>query len=118
MEGRRAALEGMLVQMRGEYAAKLPERLAQIETLWRRLAGGDTASGGELVRAAHSIAGAAATFGLPEVGSAARELELALRDSQAGDDVFREACASRVTESVARLLEVSRAAISAPRGRV
>ena len=114
MEARRAALEQMLAQMRGEYASKLSERLAQIETLWREVTAGDTTRGEELLRAAHSIAGAAATFGLPEVGRAALELELALRAvNPAGDD----SSASRVAESVARLFDVSRAAIGDARER-
>lgn len=118
MEARRAALEQMLAQMRGEYAARLSERLARIETLWREVAAGDTTRGEELVRAAHSIAGAAATFGLPEVGRAALELELALRAAHAaGSAESNDVGASHVAKSVARLFDVSRAAISGARER-
>ena len=52
--------------MRQEYARKLPEQLALIESLWHEIAGGSDSRRDELLRTAHSMAGAAATFGLPK----------------------------------------------------
>ena len=65
--------------MRQEYARKLPEQLALIESLWHEIAGGSDSRRDELLRTAHSMAGAAATFGLPKVGDAALELERVLQ---------------------------------------
>jgi len=65
---------------RADYRAALPQRLAQIELLWREVLSGDNATQAmaSLERCAHSLAGSGATFGFAGVGSAARELELAV----------------------------------------
>ena len=113
----RAALQGFLAEMRAEYARKLPERLAQIESLWREVSGGDASRDAELLRAAHSIAGAAATFGMPEVGSAALELEAALQPPLAGSGALPGADRKHIEEAIAQLLRISQTAISAARDR-
>ena len=74
-----AALRTLLADIRDEYARKLPEQLALIDSLWREVAGGSDSRREQLLRAAHSMAGAAATFGLPRVGKAALELERVLQ---------------------------------------
>jgi HPt (histidine-containing phosphotransfer) domain-containing protein len=103
----RAALQELLANMRDEYASKLPEKLAHIGWLWRELAGGADSCGGELLRAAHSIAGAAATFGLPGVSKAALELELVLQAlcARGGPPHDREAIL--IDAGIARLLRAS-----------
>lgn len=65
---------------RADYGRALPERLAQIELLWQQALNGDNAvqALATLERCAHSLAGSAATLGFAGVGSAARELELAV----------------------------------------
>lgn len=57
-----------------EYRAELPAKIAQMEALWSagRIA--------ELKRVLHTLAGSAGTFGLPEVGDAARAAEECLVD--------------------------------------
>jgi len=70
-----ASVEELLAAMRAEYRAALPGKLAAIESLWQGLAAGTSSELGELRRLVHSLAGSAKTFGLPEVGLAARGLE-------------------------------------------
>ena len=92
----------MLAEMRGEYARTLPDRMTMIESLWREVSAG-APRGEELLRAVHSIAGGAATFGMPEVGQAAEVLEAALRSALDS---------ARTGEALARLLRVAAAAVS------
>ncbi len=102
-----AALQELLANMRDEYASKLPGKLAHIESLWHELAGGGDSCRDELLRATHSIAGAAATFGLPGVSNAALELERVLQavcaHGGAPDDQER----IRIAAGVAQLLRAS-----------
>jgi HPt (histidine-containing phosphotransfer) domain-containing protein len=102
-----AKLQELLVNMRDEYARKLPEKLAHIELLWREVAGGGDSRREELLRAAHSIAGAAATFGLPGVGDAARELERVLQPVGAHGAAPSDRDRSRIEDRIARLLRAS-----------
>lgn len=69
-----------LEQQRAEYCASLPQRLADIESLWRQVLhdGAPAAALATLERQAHSLAGSGATFGFAGLGDAARALELAL----------------------------------------
>ncbi len=63
------------------FASRLPERLREIDVAWEsaRGAGWDAATSRNLHRLAHSLAGAGATFGFPEVSEAARVLEAHLK---------------------------------------
>ena len=101
MSGEREEFDNALAGMRREYAAALPAKLARIESLWREIGAG-ASKDDELLRVVHSIAGAAGTFGLAEVGDAALELEEALKSPR--DPASIEA-------GIARLLRVSRAAL-------
>ena len=92
----------MLAQLRSDYARVLPERMSNIESLWREFSASG-AGADELLRAVHSIAGGAATFGMPEVGEAAEELEIALRS---GKDP------AQTGSAVTRLLATAQAALS------
>jgi HPt (histidine-containing phosphotransfer) domain-containing protein len=74
-----SALEAELEALRAEYRADLPRRLARIEAL------AAAASRAELARELHSLAGSAATFGLPRVGDAARAAEEHVSRFGAGD---------------------------------
>jgi HPt (histidine-containing phosphotransfer) domain-containing protein len=102
-----AAMQVLLADMRNEYARKLPEQLALIESLWREIDGGSDARREQLLRAAHSMAGAAATFGLPDVGNAALELERVLLPVCARGAVPSDRDRSRVDDRIAQLLRVS-----------
>jgi HPt (histidine-containing phosphotransfer) domain-containing protein len=107
-----AALEELLANMRDEYSRRLPENLAHIEVLWREMAGGDDSRREELLRAAHSIAGAAATFGLPEVGDVARELERMLQPLCARGGAPNDQDRGRIEDGIAQLRRVSPSAIA------
>jgi two-component system, OmpR family, response regulator len=69
-----------LTELRREYRHGLPLKVGRIEVLAKSLAPGlpQRASFDELRRLAHTMAGAAPSFGLPQVGAAARALEEAL----------------------------------------
>lgn len=84
----------MLAEMTAEYRSALPHKLSHIEALWKELVSGEWSPERyeELRRSAHTIAGAAKTFGLPAVSEAARALELALEnfgDGKAGSENLR-----------------------------
>jgi HPt (histidine-containing phosphotransfer) domain-containing protein len=100
-------MQGLLVGMRDEYARKLPEQLTRIEWLWFEMAGGIDSRKDELLRAAHSMAGAAGTFGLPDVGSAALELERALQPVCARGAAPNDGERSRIEGRIAQLLRVA-----------
>jgi CheY-like chemotaxis protein len=69
-----------LTELRKEYRNGLPLKLGRIESLAKALAPGlpKRAEYEELRRLAHSMAGAAPSFGLEAVGAAAKQLETAL----------------------------------------
>ena len=64
-------------ELRAEYRGEMPAKLERLDALWSRVASG--AAGAEEVtelrRALHTIAGSAGSFGLPEIGDAARAAE-------------------------------------------
>jgi HPt (histidine-containing phosphotransfer) domain-containing protein len=102
-----ANLQELLAGMRDEYARALPEKLARIEILWREIVGGGDSPRAELLRTAHSMAGAAATFGLPGVGEAARALELALQSVCEGAGAPSDRDRMRIEAGIAELVRVS-----------
>ena len=76
------AFEAKLAAMQADWAAALPGRVDAIADKLAELseaAAWDAAAALELRRSVHSLAGAGATFGLREVSTRARALELALQ---------------------------------------
>ena len=71
-----SGLDDELEALRDKFAEGLPERLDAIERAWRTVAAADWSDDAlmPLFRAAHSLAGAGATFGYPEVSAEARHL--------------------------------------------
>jgi diguanylate cyclase (GGDEF)-like protein len=69
--------ENTLDALRQHFAGRLPDRLREIEEAWRNAcaAGWREEEAKTAYRLAHSLAGAGATFGFPEVTTAARLLE-------------------------------------------
>ncbi len=63
--------------LRAEYRAGLPDKLAELDGLWRGLASGAMQPGrlADLRRGLHSLAGSARTFGVAGVGEAAAAAE-------------------------------------------
>lgn len=95
----------MLAAVSAEYRAGLPARIAGIDELWGRIMRGvDTAQAmNDLIRALHSIAGSAETFGLTAVGEAAAAAESRLepyRDVQQMPDAVLRAEVTRLLESL------------------
>lgn len=92
-----------MTQQRAEYRASLPGRLQQLEAAWAAAAWHD------LERCAHGIAGSAATFGLAELGDAARVLEESIERLRGGqpDAQVRDALAPDVQDLVARLRSIT-----------
>ncbi len=95
----------MLAAVSAEYRAGLPERLAGIEALWDHVMGGGDAAQPmhDLIRALHSIAGSAETFGLTAVGHAAAAAESSLepyRDIQQMPDAELRAEVTRLLEAL------------------
>ena len=85
MTERPQAILTVISDLRDDYAAALPGRVAQIEELWQRLVAEEVPPAGleELIRMAHGIAGSGSTFGFAQASHAARELEYALQPYQA-----------------------------------
>ncbi len=99
--------------LRDYFAARLPDRLREVEEAWEqaRATGWQEAEARTFHRLAHSLTGAGATFGFPEVTEAARLLEQRLKPAAQGtapppDD-----------EAVAELLDGLRRAGGCPRSR-
>ncbi len=68
------AFKRQLEALSAEYRSGLPEKLEEIDALWRGLPGREA----ELLRALHSVAGSARTFGVKGVSEAAAAAELYL----------------------------------------
>ena len=75
-------IQQRLQQLRAQYAAKLPDRIASLEQQWLALNLADTASKQyeTLVREFHSLAGSGSSYGFPQVSTLAREIETALQE--------------------------------------
>jgi multidomain signaling protein FimX len=75
------ALEETLKILRADYASKLPAVLQTIDEVWQRLQQSWSIPVLEdLHGKVHRIAGAAGSFGFPELGRAAKELEVFLQE--------------------------------------
>jgi HPt (histidine-containing phosphotransfer) domain-containing protein len=74
-------LKRRLGKMREGYRLRAPDKVAAVQLLWERAksAGPEDAVREELVLAAHTMSGSASTLGCEELGSAAMQLESALR---------------------------------------
>jgi len=85
--------EAQLALLRQDYANKLPQKLSEIETIWRNLLANNwQQSDRELLeRALHSLAGSGKTFGFSDLSRVAKTAELMLNQTV---DVFNaEECA-------------------------
>ena len=71
------AFRQQLEAISAEYRSGLPAKLAELDALWRELASGAAEPGrmGDLLRALHSMAGSAKTFGVSGVSEAAAAAE-------------------------------------------
>lgn len=72
-----------------KYFSKLPEKMAEIDALWKKfnLASSDQLSVlTELHRQAHNLTGSAGTFGAEQLSNAAKELEQYTRAAMENKD--------------------------------
>ena len=104
-----SAFAAFLDAQRADYRNSLPQRLAQIESLWRQVLNDERSAEtlATLERCAHSLAGSGATFGFADLGDAARALELAvnpLLDSACALTVAAQTKVSQAIESLQRSL--------------
>ena len=67
-------LEEAFRALQREYVAVLPERLDEVRSLAGAAARGDAGAGAALRVKLHQLAGAAGSYGLPELSDAARAL--------------------------------------------
>lgn len=74
------AFLAFLEAQRSDYRRALPQRVAEIVSLWRVALDGEAPAQAlaKLERCAHGLAGSGATFGFAALGDAARALELAV----------------------------------------
>jgi periplasmic divalent cation tolerance protein len=101
-----------LAELRDLFRPRLAERVGEIEAAWEALrAAPEPAleSLRRLHRLAHSLAGAAGTFGFPAVGNAARALERHLQSAAAATAVRREG--GEIEPLVAALRQATAAAL-------
>lgn len=64
-----------LAALRAVYAKKLPDKMRELTVATQSLDGGDGGTASDLRDLAHKLAGSAPTFGFPELGDAARQIE-------------------------------------------
>lgn len=89
-----------------QFLERLPIRVAEVEEAWRQ-AQASGRSGESMIllhRLAHSLAGAGAMFGLPEVAATAREMERLVRGPAAPE----EAAARRIEALLGELRRAAR----------
>ena len=69
-----------LDELRSDYRRSLPPQLVRICALWQQALHDENPAEAlaTLERCAHNLAGSGGTFGCPDMGDAARELELAV----------------------------------------
>ncbi|MBC3875772.1 diguanylate cyclase [Undibacterium flavidum] len=87
MDDRDQELNDALQALAQVYIAKLPAKLAEIETSAQRFQADPTDRENFIVlhRLLHTMAGSAGTFGFPDVGDQARDLEVRLKNYISGE---------------------------------
>jgi chemotaxis protein histidine kinase CheA len=116
LANRAAEIEDRLRKLKESFRRDLPRRCGEIDAAWRRLrdqgAGIEAAAAAH--RQAHSLAGAAGTFGFPEIGALATALEQQLEvlaRSAAAPSVEQSAL---IADMIARLARMSNAPGGSP----
>jgi HPt (histidine-containing phosphotransfer) domain-containing protein len=95
-----------IAALKERFLDQLPERMRQLEDALA-LIGQDDAAATAAHLVVHSLAGAGATFGCPEVGKAARQMETTL--FPAGNP--RGRCAADYRQCIPELLDALRLAV-------
>lgn len=103
------SLHEQLQVLHESYAARLPEKIAQIEETWQILVTGECNGEGlkALHRMVHSLAGSGPTFGFAAVGEAARVLEVFLKSILNNSTVPVEVHCTQIAELLNDLRQAS-----------
>jgi len=103
-----------------DYAAQLPDKLAQIETHWEQLSKLDWDEQGFqlLHRMVHSLTGSGKTFGFPALSDAARNLEAFLKQIAESEAVPNEEQSKQIHSMISVLHQVAIKRDGAPVGVV
>ncbi len=111
-EDARRALQLQLQQLRNGFAEAIPEKMAEIDAAWARVAGGEERRSGSgeaeyqfLYRIAHSLVGNSGTFGFNDLSECARALEQALADKVPQDKL--QQLIANLREAAARAMRLS-----------
>ncbi|MBF0371068.1 MAG: EAL domain-containing protein [Magnetococcales bacterium] len=102
-----------LLAIRTEWAAKLPEKLQQMQTLWQNLQKGawQPEQLRELHRLVHSLAGSGGTFGFPQIGLEARKVEILLKNFLEEEDPPGKSEQNKISAELDRLSQLSQKAL-------
>lgn len=76
MTNKKTSKANKLRALQDIFIKELPARLETIQQMWN---GGEVTNNGEFHRLVHSLSGSAGTFGFPQLGDVARELELLIK---------------------------------------
>lgn len=88
------------------YSKNLPAKIQGIETLWQKqMQHVDSIQFQTLHRDVHSLCGSAGTYGYPELGKAARQLEILLK-SLLGNDIIADNIQKKITSYIEQLKTV------------
>ncbi|HYG62509.1 MAG TPA: Hpt domain-containing protein [Thermoanaerobaculia bacterium] len=92
-------------ELQEQFARRLPERVAEIEEAWQAALGAGWEAGRlrQLFRLAHSLRGAAATFGFADAAAIASRLESLLQEVTASGGPPDEEIARRIAGLVDEL---------------
>lgn len=98
-----------LQSQRDRYRRELPQKIAELEQAWAGLASGaaDADRLTHLQRLAHNLAGSSGTFGFPELGAVARELESCLRRLVADADLCDPARREHINVAISKLRQAA-----------
>ena len=85
-----------------DYRCALPQRVAEIESLWGQMLSGEAPADtlASLERCAHSLAGSGATFGFAALGDAAKALELAVKPLHGSAQAWLPTAQTEVSRAV------------------
>lgn len=102
-----------LAQLRADYTAALPGKLAATHASWRAHLQGDAQATETLLRQLHTLAGSAGSFGHAELGTAARLAHAMLRELLTAADGGPPALRQRLQEQLDALVHLP-IALAAP----
>lgn len=103
-----AEMHVMLKNLSDGYAAKLPEKFAQIEQQWQQLPKDrwDEEGFQELHRMVHSLTGSGKTYGFPALSDAARNLETVFKQMAEVKVAPNEEQRKRIHELLSELRQI------------